>query len=316
MNILAVDAGGTKTLVRLARLDGASRKTLYEEAFESKAWSSFDDLLEDFLSRHSDARPEAACLAVAGPVHEGSVQLTNLTWSIVAADLGDRFSIERVRLVNDLHAAALAIPEIDLADLVVLQRGTVDPEAPRIVIGVGTGLGVAHIVRHQATNVFIPGEGGHALIPPVDPESAIFIAGFAPGRGWPSRETLISGPGLSKIHAKLAGSSTSGREVMRLAQNGDPIAARAVEILATLLGATAGDLAITTLAAGGIFLTGGVVSGNGDLLRAPFIRAFNQKPPFEERMKSFPVYLVPGKTLVLDGAMAVAASLAAETPQS
>lgn len=316
MNILAVDAGGTKTLVRLARLDGSSRKTLYEEAFESKAWSSFGDLLEDFLSRHPDARPEAACLAVAGPVHESSVQLTNLTWSIGASDLGERFGIEQVQLVNDLHAAALAIPEIDPADLVVLQGGTVDPEAPRIVIGVGTGLGVAHIVRHEATNVFVPGEGGHALISPVDAETDSFIAGFAPEGGWPSRETLISGPGLAKIHGKLAGGSTSGSEVTRLAKNGDPIAVRAVEILATLLGATAGDLAITTLAAGGIFLTGGVVAGNEDLLRAPFIRAFNQKPPFEERMESFPVYLVPGRTLVLDGAMAVAASLAAETPQS
>ncbi|MBW3564021.1 MAG: glucokinase [Acidobacteria bacterium] len=316
MNILAVDAGGTKTLVRLARLDGASRKTLAEEAFESKAWGSFDDLLADFLSRHLDARPKAACLAVAGPVHESTVQLTNLTWSIGAAELGVRFGIEQVRLLNDLHAAALAIPEIDPADLVVLQQGTVDLAAPRIVIGVGTGLGVAHIVRHEATNVFIPGEGGHALLSPFDAETGSFIAGFAPGGGWPSRETLISGPGLSKIHGKLAGTSMRGSEVTRLAKNGDPSAVRAVEILATLLGATAGDLAITTLASGGIFLTGGVVVGNGDLLRAPFIRAFNQKPPFEERMKSFPVYLVPGRTLVLDGAMAVATSLAAATPES
>jgi glucokinase len=200
--ILAGDVGGTKTILACFERASDGLRLRAEASFASGEHASFQEILDRFLADH-DARPEAACFGIAGPVVEGRATTTNLPWpALEEAELRRWLGVERVLLANDLEAAAYGMLALPAADLVAL-----DPEAGpgrpgnAAVIAAGTGLGEAFLVWDGRRYRAVAGEGGHVDFAPRSDEQ-IELLRFARQElgGRVSVERLLSGPGLHRIY--------------------------------------------------------------------------------------------------------------------
>ncbi len=293
MRILAGDVGGTKTLLRCADENGA---VVAESRFDSAKYATFDDLLREF-----DAGPvDAACFAVAGPVFNGRAEVTNLGWVMEEEALGRAFSIPQVSLINDFYAIALGVPLLGPDDLLSLQRGERDPNAPIGILGAGTGLGEAILVRGQV----VPTEGGHQDFAPQDEEQSRLFLELHRRHGHVSWERVCSGMGLTNIHTFLAGEELSPAEIAERADAGDPRARHASEIFVDIYGAEAGNMALRVLARGGVFLAGGIAAKNQAWFTdGRFIEAFLRKGRFREVLEKVPVDVILNEQVGLIGAL-------------
>jgi len=300
MTILAGDIGGTKTLLRAADADGA---TLHEARYESTAYPTFDALLDEFLKSVPE-QIDAACFAVAGPVFDGTAEVTNVGWRLDEK----AFAIPRVRLINDFYAIALGVPLLGASDLVSLQQGDRDAKAPIAILGAGTGLGEALIVHGEV----VATEGGHADFAPQDEEQARLFLFLRERHGHVSWERLVSGMGLVNIFTFLGGDDgIEASRIAELADAGDARARRTFEIFIDLYGAEAGNKALQVLARGGVFLAGGIAAKNvARFTDGRFLEAFRRKGRFREMMVSIPVDLIVNEQVGLIGAMEAARRLA------
>ena len=198
--ILGGDIGGTKVLLGLAE-NGAS---LIERRYASADFLNFTDLLTAFFSdaQIKPSQVHGGCLAVAGPIADdgGSAKLTNLPWTIDHDDLSRRFGLPPLHLVNDFAAAALGAVTAGTNQRVTLQAGQPLPDAPRLVVGAGTGLGMAIVLPQAQGWRIIPGEAGHVAFAPAD-EAQLKLWRFLHVRhGRVIWEHVVSGPGITAIH--------------------------------------------------------------------------------------------------------------------
>lgn len=193
--LMAGDVGGTKTLLRLAEWADGRAQTLQERRYENRDFANFGGVLEHFLAEEG-ARPDAACVAIAAPVSGRRARLTNLDWTIDADSIQSALEIPSVHLINDFEAVALGIGELEERHLAVLQAGRPAARAPRVVLGAGTGLGVAWLVWNGRRYAPLATEGGHMDFAPSG-ELQVNLLKYAVGKfGHVSWERMLSGPGL------------------------------------------------------------------------------------------------------------------------
>lgn len=299
MRTIAGDIGGTKTLLRC--LDGGV--VCAEARYDSQEWRSFDDVLRAFLTG-VPGRVDSACFAVAGPVLDARAEVTNVGWVIDRANLARAFEIGRVALINDFHAVALGVPLLKEADLVSLQSATRDAAAPIAILGAGTGLGEAILLKDGESYRVVPTEGGHADFAPQDEEQSRLFLDLHRKLGHVSWERVVSGMGLVNIHTFLGGEELTPPEIAERAAAGDRRASHTFEIFIDCYGAEAGNLALKTLPRGGVFLAGGIAAKNiTRLASGRFIDAFRRKGRFAELMTTFPVDIIVNEEVGLMGAM-------------
>lgn len=317
--LLAGDIGGTKALFGLAEMQtGTGRlEFVVKKRFVCADYGTFHELLFHFLAeagvKSSDI--SSACMAVAGPVSDDGrhAKFTNLPWTIDAERLCRESAIPSLALVNDFYAAAAGIAIVDADDLVVLQAGQPDPKGVRVVIGAGTGLGMATLVPQANSWRILPGEAGHTGFAPANSQQAALWAHLLEKYGRVSNERVISGSGLTLIYRFLAGNNADP-EVLGAADpasaiamlavgNADGDAQRAMELFFSAYGAFAGDMALALMATGGVFLTGGIAVKNLPLLKSsPFVREFNAKAEHMSLAQRMPVKVVNDLELGLKGA--------------
>lgn len=302
MQLLAGDIGGTKTLLRCANGDGT---VVHEERYDSSAWRTFDELLRSFLDAlGDDAAIDASCFAVAGAVLDGRAEVTNVGWILEKESLGRAFPIGRVSLINDFYAVGLGVPLLGPDDVLSLQEGTRDRNAPMAILGAGTGLGEALVVKFGGVHHVIPGEGGHADFAPQDEEQTDLFLHLHRQYGHVSSERVISGLGLVNIFTYLGGEEVAAAEIADRADAGDALATRTFAIFIDAYGAEAGDLALRTLARGGVYLAGGVAAKNVHRFTdGAFMTAFTRKGRFSDVMKTIPVDLIMNEQVGLIGAV-------------
>jgi glucokinase len=301
MRLLAGDVGGTKTLLRCVEADGTISR---EERYDSALWKSFDDLLQAFLAAGVLGPIDAACFAVAGPVLHARAEVTNVGWVMEEAALASTFDLARVSLINDFYAVGLGVPLLGEADLLSLQKGERDRNAPVAILGAGTGLGEAMLVHQRGVYDVIPGEGGHADFAPQNEEQARLFLYLHGIYGHVSSERVVSGIGLVNIFTFLGGENATAAEIGLRANAGDARAAHAFAIFVDAYGAEAGDMAIRTLARGGVYLAGGIAAKNIPWFTdGKFIEAFIRKGRFADVMKTIPVDLILEEKVGLIGAV-------------
>jgi glucokinase len=322
--MVAGDAGGTKT--RLALFDGGVLR--FEQRLDSAAFGAFDAVLARFLAAAraalgADFGVERACIGVAGPVADERVQVTNLPWEIDARALEREFGIERVALVNDFVANAYGIDALDAADLLTLQVGEPTADAPRVLIGAGTGLGVAYVVLQGGEPRVVPSEGGHAGFAPADEEQAALWRVLHARLGRVEVEHVVSGAGLVRIYEHLrevarhpasaalerglAEGDPAAAITRHALEHGDPLANAALDLFIACYGAVAGDHALGVVARGGVYLAGGIAPKIRSRLAAGgFLAAFNAKGAFSDLARSMPVHVVLDERLGLLGAARLA----------
>ena len=314
MRIIAGDIGGTKVLLQLVDVSGGGRVVTVEQRYESAAYDTFDALLADFMTL-ATGTVDGACFAVAGPVMGNTASVTNLHWKMDAETLAAKFSIARVSLINDFYAVALGVPLLHPADLLSLNAGTRVPYAPIAILGAGTGLGEANLVFDGGRWVVIPSEGGHADFAPQDEEQTRLLLALIEKIGHVSWERVLSGMGLVNIHNFLLGidrpyDETIPMEIAQLAERGDAAALHAFEIFVDIYGAEAGNMALRTLARGGVFLAGGIAGKNVEhFTDGRFVRAFTRKGRFAPMVQQIPVDIIVNAKVGLLGAAEAALRL-------
>ncbi len=323
--VLAGDIGGTNARLRVARTQSERLDVLAEESLRVADFAGLGDAIDAFVARARDAADapfalDRACFAVAGPIAGRSAKLTNAAWTIDADAIAERFHIAHVRLVNDFHAAAAGVDEIAPEKMLVLQQGIAMGRAPRLVIGAGTGLGVAYAIPLGGGFRVVPGEGGHVGFAPADDEQIELMRFVRASVGRVTAEHLLSGSGIVRLYAFASASLRRGDEdipddvaqdgaaaVARRAREGEPAAQHALELFAAILGAVAGDHALSVLASGGVYIAGGIAAKLTDHLRSgAFLAAFNAKGAHSELMARMPVRVVLDERLGLAGAARLA----------
>ncbi len=316
MFLLAADIGGTST--RLLLTDGA--ETVAEHDFPSQNYPDFIAILSEFLKSHPDVTPEVACLAVAGPVRAGRARVTNLPWVIDDTEISEVFSIPRVRILNDFEATGYGLVRLEPGDFYQLQTGLPEATGTRALIGAGTGLGMAIITRCGKRWQVLPGEGGHVDFAPRNAMQQALLDYLLQQTARVSVEMLLSGPGLERIYefvcfqhdidpesARRSAASISSTALMGM----DPMAVKTLELFIEIYGAQAGNLALLSLATGGVFVAGGIAPKILSLLDSErFIHAFCDKPPMTELLQSIPIRVVLNTRCGLLGAAQVAVDLA------
>ncbi|MCR0983697.1 glucokinase [Roseomonas populi] len=244
---------------------------------------------------------EEAVLAVATPVLGDEVAFTNSPWRFSIADAKRRLGVERLAIINDFVAQASAVPHLEQGECRVLKEGSPKPTHPAVVLGPGTGLGVAFLVDAGGTSRVLPSEGGHASFAPQDDlqEEVLRRLRVTYG-GHVSLERVLSGPGLLAL-ARIIG-EVQGRPVelagppdvsARAAAGDCPVCSEALRVFSGVLGAAAGNLALTLLADRGVYVTGGLCRNLGPLLDVAALRAgFTGKGRFAGYLEKVPVIQV------------------------
>lgn len=306
---LVGDIGGTNA--RLAVVDSAGR-IRNPKTYPAEEYGSLTEVIAEYLETTvGRQRLHNAVLAVAGPVVDGEIEFTNLDWRISEAELIGAFEFHAVRLVNDFAAQAMAAPVLDADDLRSIgEVGRGAEGAPMLVLGAGTGFGVAMLARTDRGDVAIPSEGGHAAFAPYDLVEATIWEGLRKVHGRVSVERLLSGPGLYALYRGLAevrgvaADLRDEKEVMAAGQQGgDLLAEETLERFCEMLGSVAGDIALTTGARGGVYVSGGIAPRLADRLASGgFRRRFEDKGRLSDFMHDIPTYLIVHPYAALVGA--------------
>jgi len=311
MKVLAGDLGGTKALFGIAEIQsGQPPLFLHTCRLASADFPGVEPVLARYLAEAGEAALglDAACLAVAGPVSPDGreARFTNLPWRVSAAALAASCGAP-LRLVNDFAAVAAGVDASPPAERLVLQAGLADPDGLRLVIGAGTGLGVAALRGAGARLDILPGEGGHIAFAPQDAIQDRVLAALRAEHGRVSVERVVSGPGLAAIHRILAGEAREPAEIAERAMAGEAAARATTDCFFAAYGAVAGDLAMAFLSRGGICLAGGVTQRLLPLMPAsPFLAAFNAKAEHAALVERMPVSVFTNPDIGLVGAAVLA----------
>lgn len=320
---LSGDIGGTKSLLRLSA--AVEHVPLLQKAYASADYADLPDMVDAFIAEAGVVEIAAACFALAGPVSGRVVKLTNLPWAVDADELANRYGIRHVALINDFEAVGHGIAALQAGDLQVLQAGSAQAEGTRLVLGAGTGLGVAWLSSQQGAYQVHPSEGGHMDFAPVDETQCLLLRYLQHRHGHVSYERIVSGPGLISIYefmretglaspsAQLLAALDEDEEdaaavITRFARHGEePIARMVVDLFLSIYGAFAGNMALASLPRGGIYVAGGIAAKIApQMQRGNFMDAFLSKGRFGGLLATLPVHIVLNSDTGLMGANLIA----------
>ncbi|ODN42701.1 glucokinase [Piscirickettsia litoralis] len=333
MKLLSGDIGGTKTWLQLAHFDGNTLTVLARQKYVSSAYNNAATMVSEFLTEtgHQDLKIDGACFAVAGPIINGRVQLTNLPWDVNESTVAKELNIPCVVLINDFQAIGYGTDALEEKDLHTLQTGSPRPQATRALIGAGTGLGVALMSNDGEKYTVMPTEGGHVDFGPTNDIQMELLAYLRRKLHRVSVERVLSGQGLVNIYKFICDNPLYGEEESRELQfamhnedpaaaisrfateNNDPMARRALDIFVDLYGAQAGNLALMSLPYGGIYIVGGIAPKMlPQLTDGRFMKAYSDKGRMSRMLDDFPIHIVLDTQIGLKGAALYAARVCSQ----
>lgn len=314
--ILAGDVGGTNT--RLALFEGDNVAPVAVETYRSRDHDGLEEMLRTFLEEHP-AEIDRACIGVAGPVLDGRSEAVNLAWPVDARSIADLLGLAHVGLLNDLEANAEGIAALGPADFAVLNDGAADAAGNQAVISAGTGLGEAGIATVDGTRLVVATEGGHTDFAPRSELEVELWRWIETRTEHASYERVCSGMGLVNIYEFLRERSgvrepdwlreeTVERDAAAVVSTAalagrDEVCVEALDLMVSIYGAEAGNLALKLLATGGVFVGGGIAPKIlAKLEDGTFMRAFVAKGRFEELLARIPVRVILNDQTALLGA--------------
>lgn len=322
--ILAADIGGTKSLFALFEIREGNFEIILEKKYPSKNFVSLEEALTVFLEESSGLREkasiESACFSLAGPIHKGFCNLVNLNWTVDLAGIRKMLpAIPRIKFYNDLVALGHGIPILAEEDLFCLT----DPISSNLsrdllnkaVLAPGTGLGESLIMEGKV----YPSEGAHVEFGPRTEEEVRLWRFLNRRFGHVSYERILSGPGLKNIYGFLIEDKTNSLPLpapldltpeaisSNALTNSCPLCQHALTLFGSVLGAEAGNLALKSLAMGGIFLGGGIPPKILPALKdGPFLASFRAKGRYSDFMRQIPIYVILNDRTALYGAALLA----------
>jgi glucokinase len=317
--------------------EGGRLKPGREQKFPAHEFATLEAVVENFLATGSNGGAAtkaseivAACFGCPGPVRNGRIKLTNLPWTLDQRELAKALGIQHIFLINDLEANGYGIPELTAESVVTLHDGDADAVGHRGLIAAGTGLGEALLIWDGKVHRPIPSEGGHCdFAARTDREIALLQYLRTTLNGRVSWERVVSGIGIKNVYAYLRdvekmeepawlrdeiAASDPNAVIGRCAEDGSsPLCFDTMQMFAAAYGAEAGNIALKVLAAGGMYLGGGIAPKAMKTLESGgFMQAFLDKGRLSPVLQSIPVRVILDETCALLGAAAYAEARAAE----
>jgi glucokinase len=314
--ILIADIGGTNA--RFSILRDAYADPIVFDTVKADAYETLNEAIQAHVLDQTALMPKTAVMAVAGPIDGDEIDLTNNHWIANPRAIIEEFSVDHVIVLNDYEAQALAVVALGPEHLKAIGSGKIDEAANRVVIGPGTGLGVAGLVHAANTWIPVPGEGGHVDMGPRTPRDHEVFEHLTPIEGRISGEQILCGRGMVNLYnavAKASGSDTQltrPEDVTGKVQAGDdPVARETLSLFCEYLGRICGDLALVFMARGGVYLSGGITLKILDHFDEDRFRAgFEDKAPHGDIMRAIPSYAILHDRAPMEGLAAYA-----RTPQ-
>jgi glucokinase len=343
--LLAGDIGGTKTILRLVESSNSlGLKTLYEESYRSGDFPDLVPIVQKFLaaantSTGNISTPEKACFAIAGPVVKNTAKLTNLAWFLDTERLAQQLNIPAISLINDFAAVGYGIFGLTTQDLVTLQVGKYQPDAPMAVIGAGTGLGQGFLIKQGNQYQVFPSEGGHADFAPRN-ELEFQLLKYLLAKHDIQRasvERVVSGLGITSIYQFLRDRQidTENPEIAQIVrtweqetgkdektfdpgaaigsaalEKRDRLSEQTIQMFVEAYGAEAGNLALKLLPYGGLYIAGGIAPKILPLMQnGSFMLNFTQKGRMRSLLEEIPVHIILNQQVGLIGAALSASRL-------
>jgi len=321
--ILAGDIGGTNARLACFQPQNGHLRLIAERVFPSRDYQELGEIVSKFL-QDATTRPDVACFGIAGPVHNGRVETSNLPWIIEQSRLAKQIQLPATLLINDLEANAWGIEALSSQDFVALNH--VGPAAGnQAVIAPGTGLGEAGLYWNGSQHEVYACEGGHADFAPRGNLQVELLQFLESRYGHVSYERVLSGPGLVNVYEFLRGKGygdepegfsaqlehrDAAAAISRAALDGsNRLAEQALDLWISVYGAEAGNLALKAMATGGIFLGGGISPKLLPKLTGPlFMRAFLEKGRLQSLLETIPVQVITNDKAGLLGAARCAAA--------
>jgi len=316
--ILAGDIGGTKSNLATFRMVADKLTMEQNQRFPSAGYPGLNAIIREFLEK--ETRPVmAACFGVPGPVKHGRAKPTNLSWGVDAAEISQEFNIAHVSILNDLAANAHGIAELKPEDFAIIQPGDPEAEGNRCIVSPGTGLGEAGLYWDGRRHHVWACEGGHTDFGPRNDLEIELLEYLIKQYGHVSYERLASGMGIENIY-KFLRDTGRGKELPEIAakmKTGDvgvivshyaesglcSMCVQTIEIFLGCLGAEAGNMALKSMATGGVYLGGGIPAKMLTQIKSvAFTHAFNDKGRLSGLMQSMPVKVILNDQAALLGA--------------
>jgi len=309
-SVLLADIGGSTSRFAVCAPGGRPERLVL---VDNDTVSGPEAAIRRYLGQ-TGLHPQAAVLAIAGPVGGAEIKLTNRPWRFDVDQVASQFGLAAIHAVNDFEAVAHALAVLGERDLRAVGRAGAPGRGPRAVLGPGTGLGVAALVPNGESWIALASEGGHVSFGPAAPDERIVFERLRSGSELVTAETAISGPGLERIYRALNpfGIPLEARAIVAQARAGSAEARAAIEMFVRLLGRFAGDMALAFKATGGVYIAGGVALKLGPLFDAGVFRAaFENHPPYRDLLAAIPTWLITCAEPGLVGCAAVAARVLA-----
>lgn len=308
--ILVADIGGTNA--RFAIAQGGDGITLeHIRILPTGDYDSLQSAVLAYLAETAGPRPDIASIAVAAPVVGDQVKMTNCPWIFRRSSLADELGMKQVSVLNDFEAIACSLPYIDSGKLLKIGSGEIQEGGNKIVIGPGTGIGVAAITPIGEGWKVLTSEGGHVGFAPADDLERQILKTIKYKYPRVSVERVISGQGFSTLHQALA--TLRGEKVEMLSpsaitrraiDNPQSNCGQVVDIFCSILGTFSGDMAVTFNATGGVYLAGGILPKIQDFfLGSRFRERFENKGRLTY-VKDIPTLQIMEKQPALVGAAA------------
>lgn len=325
LTILAGDIGGTKTALALFQETATGPALIREDTLPSREFPSLEAAIRRFLDAAPPLTVTAACFGVAGAVVDGRSFATNLPWGLAEERLAEAIPAPRVKLLNDLEAAAYGILNLPTHELLPLQEGS-PRRGNMVLIAAGTGLGEALMIWDGQRHRIVASEGGHVDFAPRNELEIELLRFLVKEFGRVSYERVLSGPGLFNIYRFLrdTGYAPEPDWLRERIERGDPseavseaglagqhpLCTKALDLFVSIYGAEAGNLALKAMAVGGVFVGGGIVPKiQRKLTDGTFIAAFRDKGRLSRVTAGIPVHVALDPRAPLLGAAQVARQL-------
>ena len=319
--LLAGDLGGTNTKLAYFSSQKGVTQPFHLESFKNRDYEDFEALLDAYLQLH-ELEFSGICLGVAGPVQGSQVDITNLGWVIDGDRLRAKHQLAGVWLLNDLRALSSAVFQLPEQDLVTLREGQPVDKAPVAVIAPGTGLGEGFLVWDGREYQPVSTEGGHTDFGPTSSRQVKLVEYLQRQGIRASYEQVCSGIGVPHLYRflrdegyapepdwladQLQGVEDITPLIFKAALDPDRdcrLCQLTVELFVSILGAEAGNLALKTLAQGGIYLGGGIPPRILPWLKKDFfLQALDDKDPHRELLSRIPVKVITNPIPNLIGA--------------
>lgn len=295
---LVGDVGGTNARFGLVSPDGS---LLHSRVLADADYPGLAEAVEAYLAdRDGLPRPRRGAIAIASPVAGDEVRMTNQPWAFSISGLRERLGFQRLEVINDFTAQALALPHLKDGDRMVIGRGAALAGYPIGVLGPGTGLGVSGLVWDGKRWLPLNGEGGHATMAAMSDRESAALGALRRRFDHVSGERVISGQGLVNLYNALCEVDGVPAKQFSAAQitdaetgESEPLCEETTQMFCAMLGTVAGNLALTLGAKGGVYIGGGIVPRLGARFAAsPFRERFEAKGRFRDYLATIPTYVV------------------------